>query len=99
MGESVHERAARKAVIVSLDDLKKCQLLGIPVQLSRYLIPFSASIPFETLEDAFGPFSLGILIVRDLPPNFTQLRHKLLSYSSYLANLPSEQLGILRFQF
>ncbi|KAL8793279.1 MAG: hypothetical protein Q9195_004139 [Heterodermia aff. obscurata] len=47
------------------------------------------------LEDALGPSSLGILIVTDLPSQFTELRHKLLSYASYLANLPGEQLEIL----
>ena len=53
-----------------------------------------ASIPFTSLEEAFGPSSLGIIIVKDLPSRFVELRHKLLSYASYLANLPSEELGI-----
>lgn len=52
-----------------------------------------ASIPFASLEEAFGPSSLGIIIVKDLPSRFAELRHKLLSYASYLANLPSEELG------
>ena len=52
-----------------------------------------ASIPFASLEEAFGPSSLGIIIVKDLPSRFVELRHKLLSYASYLANLPSEELG------
>ena len=51
------------------------------------------TVPYETLEAAFGPNSLGILIVRDLPENFPTLRRNLLSYSSYLANLPKEHLG------
>ena len=51
------------------------------------------SIPLQTLEDAFGPESLGIIIVRDLPERFQQLRRQLLSLSSYLANLPPEELG------
>jgi hypothetical protein len=51
------------------------------------------SVPFGTLEDAFGPSSLGILVVRGLPKNFSKLRLNLLSYSSYLANLPQEHLG------
>ena len=55
----------------------------------------SASVPFEVLEEAFGPDSLGILIVRDLPARFLELRLKLLSYGSYLANLPAEELGRL----
>ena len=48
---------------------------------------------FATLEEAFGPSSLGIIIVSGLPERFAKLRHELLSYSSYLANLPQEQLG------
>jgi hypothetical protein len=51
------------------------------------------SVPFDALEDAFGPSSLGILMVRDLPENFPELRQNLLSYSSYLANLPQKCLG------
>ena len=53
------------------------------------------SVSLETLERAFGPASLGIIIVRDLPKAFVDLRQKLLSYSSYLANLPDEELGTL----
>ncbi len=48
---------------------------------------------FESLEEAFGPSSLGILIVKDLPARFLDLRLGLLSYASYLANLPREELG------
>lgn len=51
-------------------------------------------IPFEQLEAAFGPSSLGILLVKDLPEKFAELRLNLLSYSSYLANLPKEELGV-----
>jgi hypothetical protein len=51
------------------------------------------SLPFGLLEEAFGPDSLGILIVKDLPKNFPELRRALLSYSSYLANLPKDHLG------
>jgi isopenicillin N synthase-like dioxygenase len=50
------------------------------------------SVPFPTLESAFGPSSLGILVVKDLPAQYSGLREKLLSYSSYLAKLPSEEL-------
>lgn len=52
------------------------------------------SIPLETLEKAFGPASLGIIIVRDLPEEFVELRRRLLSMSSYLANLPEEEIGM-----
>ena len=52
-------------------------------------------VSMQTLEQAFGPDSLGIIIVRDLPEQFAELRRRLLSYSSYLANLPAEELGKL----
>jgi hypothetical protein len=51
------------------------------------------TVSLETLEQAFGPASLGIIIVRDLHENFAGLRARLLSYSSYLANLPKEELA------
>lgn len=51
------------------------------------------SVSLETLEQAFGPQSLGILIVKDLPEEFAELRTRLLSYASYLANLPANELG------
>ena len=52
------------------------------------------SVSLDTLERAFGPESLGIIIVRDLPEEFVGLRQTLLSYSSYLANLPEDELGM-----
>lgn len=51
-------------------------------------------VSLETLEQAFGPASLGIIIVRDLPEEFHSLRRELLSLSSYLGNLPDEELGM-----
>lgn len=45
------------------------------------------------MEDAFDPSSLEILVVKDLPSQFPVLRTKLLSYASYLAQLPPEELG------
>jgi hypothetical protein len=51
------------------------------------------SVSLETLEQAFGPESLGIILVRDLPTDFVGLRARLLSLSSYLANLPASELG------
>lgn len=53
-------------------------------------------MPFSTLQEAFGPESLGILIVKDVPPEFADLRRRALSYSSYLGNLPKSELGKLR---
>ena len=61
------------------------------------LIPDPATVTFEALEEAFGPSSLGILIVNDLPARFLDLRRKLLSYASYLANLPAADLGNYHF--
>lgn len=52
------------------------------------------TISLEALVDAFGPDSLGIILVRDLPKDYAALRHKLLSQSSYLAALPSSELGL-----
>ena len=68
-----------------------------PYSSTKTLICFSASVPFESLQEAFGPSSLGILIVKDLPARFLELRHKLLSYASYLANLSPKELSISPF--
>lgn len=51
------------------------------------------TVCLDTLERAFGPDSLGIILVRDLPEKFAELRREVLSLSSYLANLPEEELG------
>ncbi|KAF3913811.1 hypothetical protein ABW21_db0201183 [Orbilia brochopaga] len=55
----------------------------------------SGTVPFTSLEQAFGPDSLGILIVSDLDARFATLRHRLLSYASHLANLPAAELSSL----
>ncbi|KAG6024681.1 hypothetical protein E4U41_001707, partial [Claviceps citrina] len=52
----------------------------------------SGTVPLQTLQEAFGPDSLGILIVRDVPREYAQLRRAALSYASYLGNLPEEEL-------
>lgn len=57
------------------------------------------SVSLETLEKAFGPASLGIIIVSGLPEEFAALRRRVLSYASYLANLPDEELGMWRLVF
>jgi hypothetical protein len=54
---------------------------------------YEGNILFSTLENAFGPDSLGIIIVKDVPSKFVELRLRLLSYSSYLGNLPPHTLG------
>ncbi|KAL6789387.1 hypothetical protein J3E68DRAFT_414564 [Trichoderma sp. SZMC 28012] len=55
----------------------------------------NGDVSFETLQQAFGPDSLGILVVKDVPQEFAQLRHVALSYGSYLGNLPKEELDKL----
>lgn len=52
----------------------------------------SGTIPFSTLLSAFGPDSLGILVVTDLPPSFPALRTRVLTNSSRLASLPPSTL-------
>lgn len=53
----------------------------------------SGSVSFAELESAFGPDSLGILVVKGLPAQYAELRTNLLSYASFLANaLPEKQL-------
>lgn len=51
-------------------------------------------VDFSTLEEAFGPSSLGIIVIKNLPDKFHKLRHELLSYSSALASLPQGELGM-----
>ncbi|KAF2868814.1 hypothetical protein BDV95DRAFT_579434 [Massariosphaeria phaeospora] len=53
------------------------------------------TVDFSLLEEAFGPSSLGIIVVKNLPAKFHSLRHRLLSYSSALASLSPEQLNKL----
>ncbi|CAL8583436.1 hypothetical protein XPA_009060 [Xanthoria parietina] len=55
----------------------------------------ASSVSFDKLDEAFGPSSLGILIVQGLPSQYSELRCRLLSYASYLANLPSPVLESL----
>ncbi|KAH8700561.1 hypothetical protein BGW36DRAFT_291247 [Talaromyces proteolyticus] len=52
----------------------------------------SGTIPFEKLTEAFGPSSLGIIVVKDLPSDFEHLRAQVLSNSSYLAALSQDEL-------
>ncbi|KAH6609431.1 hypothetical protein Trco_002777 [Trichoderma cornu-damae] len=69
-----------QAVTVSLQDLQNAAIPG--------------GVSFETLQQAFGPDSLGILVVKDVPQEFAQLRHVALSYGSYLGNLPKDELAL-----
>lgn len=53
----------------------------------------AGTVSFDTLTKAFGPSSLGIIVVKDLPSTFSDLRTKVLSNASYLAALPEPELG------
>ncbi|PSR88483.1 hypothetical protein BD289DRAFT_232638 [Coniella lustricola] len=55
----------------------------------------NGSVPLKTLQQAFGPDSLGILVVSGLPTEFAELRRRTLSYASYLGNLPKSELDKL----
>lgn len=49
----------------------------------------------QMLPLAFGPESLGIIIIKDLPERFTELRSKVLESASQLAHLPDAILDQL----
>lgn len=84
----------RTPVTVSLDDLRTGQtIIPLPISIIHQTKKSQDVISFDTLEQAFGPTSLGILLVSSLPPTFLPLRHQLLSYASHLANLPETELG------
>ncbi|KAL4928538.1 uncharacterized protein BDV17DRAFT_263759 [Aspergillus undulatus] len=53
------------------------------------------TVSSDTLTEAFGPSSLGIIVVKDLDPKFQQLRAQVLSNASYLAALPNDELESL----
>jgi isopenicillin N synthase-like dioxygenase len=55
----------------------------------------AGSITSSALLSAFGPDSLGIIVVKDLPPRFKELRTRLLSYASHIAALPADALTAL----
>lgn len=70
---------------------------GNPVTVSLRDLQ-NGTVPFPTLVAAFGPASLGILIVTDLPPKFPSLRTRVLGSSSSLAALPPSTLESLTKQ-
>ncbi|BCR84252.1 uncharacterized protein ACHE_11654S [Aspergillus chevalieri] len=53
------------------------------------------TVSFDALTEAFGPSSLGIIIVKDLDTKFQQLRSEVLSNASSLAALPEDELESL----
>lgn len=57
------------------------------------MLSYAGTVSFDTLTKAFGPSSLGIIVVKDLPSTFSDLRTRVLSNASYLAALPEPELG------
>lgn len=55
----------------------------------------SRGLDLDILEEAFGPDSLGIIVVKDLPQDFHDLRLEVLKSMSILANLPKDILDKL----
>lgn len=84
-----------QAVAVSLQELIDGEYgTQLWLQLTMLNSGFSlGSVSFETLTEAFGPSSLGIIVVKDLDPKFKELRSQVLSNASYLAALSNDELG------
>ncbi|CUS10648.1 unnamed protein product [Tuber aestivum] len=55
----------------------------------------SGNVDLKSLEEAFGPESLGIIFVGGLPEKFVGLRRRLLSFASHLGNLSRAELEAL----
>ncbi|KAK2786887.1 hypothetical protein FQN52_007631 [Onygenales sp. PD_12] len=75
-----------------MDSSPPVQAQAVTVSLQELV---EGSISFETLTEAFGPASLGIIVVKDLPPRFKELRASVLSNASYVAALPEDELDSL----
>ncbi|PLN78335.1 hypothetical protein BDW42DRAFT_144244 [Aspergillus taichungensis] len=75
---------------MGLDDIPQAQ--AVTVSLKELT---EGTVSFDTLTEAFGPSSLGIIVVKDLPSEFARLRAQVLSNASYLAALPEEELESL----
>ncbi|KAL2868825.1 uncharacterized protein BJX67DRAFT_349297 [Aspergillus lucknowensis] len=72
------------------DSIKQAQ--AVTVSLKELI---DGAISFDTLTEAFGPSSLGIIVVKDLDSRFQQLRAQVLSNASYLAALSNDELESL----
>ncbi|OGM39704.1 hypothetical protein ABOM_011685 [Aspergillus bombycis] len=75
---------------MGLDGVPQAQ--AVTVSLNDLI---NGTVSFETLTEAFGPSSLGIIVVKDLDPEFQRLRTQVLSNASYLAALPNDELETL----
>ncbi|KAL3463369.1 hypothetical protein BJX64DRAFT_257133 [Aspergillus heterothallicus] len=71
-------------------DIKQAQ--AVTVSLQELL---DGTVSFDTLTEAFGPSSLGIIVVKDLDAKFQKLRAQVLSSASYLAALGEDELESL----
>lgn len=56
-------------------------------------------ISSSTLEEAFGPAALGILVVTDVGNGFEEARQEVLRSASRLAHLPMTELGKSRISY
>ncbi|OJI96532.1 hypothetical protein ASPVEDRAFT_182278 [Aspergillus versicolor CBS 583.65] len=72
------------------NNIKQAQAVTVSLQ---ELI--DGTVSFDALTEAFGPSSLGIIVVKDLAPKFQHLRSQVLSNASYLAALSSDELESL----
>jgi len=80
-----------KPVSVTFEQLQN----GVYVQArDMYLLAdeLLGSIDHSTLVEAFGPDSLGIIVVTGLPVKFAPLRKRILSFASHLGNLSPQEL-------
>ncbi|RDW70633.1 uncharacterized protein DSM5745_08144 [Aspergillus mulundensis] len=68
------------------------QAQAVTVSLQELI---EGTVSFDTLTEAFGPSSLGIIVVKDLDAKFQQLRAQVLSNASYLAALENDELESL----
>ncbi|KAA8642324.1 hypothetical protein EYZ11_002903 [Aspergillus tanneri] len=75
---------------MGLDDVSQAQ--AVTVSLKDLI---EGSVSFDTLTEAFGPSSLGIIVVKDLDSEFKRLRTQVLSNASYLAALSNDELESL----
>lgn len=78
-----------------MGSLPPAQAQPVTLTLSSLQTQAQSPIPAKTLLDAFGPESLGILVVSNLPPHFPQLRTRVLANISRLSHLPSVKLDQL----
>ncbi|KAF9889932.1 hypothetical protein FE257_006806 [Aspergillus nanangensis] len=75
---------------MGLEEVSQAQ--PVTVSLNELI---EGSVSFEKLTEAFGPSSLGIIVVKDLDSKFQHLRSQVLSSASYLAALTTDELDSL----